>query len=42
MGADPCYIITNGQYAVTANYSGGSISVFPIKKTVHLTKLREL
>lgn len=29
-GEDPCYIITNGKYAVTANYSGGSISVFPI------------
>lgn len=29
-GEDPCYIITNGKYVVTANYSGGSISVFPI------------
>lgn len=32
MGADPCYIITDGQHAVTANYSGGSISVFPVAK----------
>lgn len=31
-GEDPCYIITNGQNVVTANYSGGSISVFPIAK----------
>ncbi len=38
MGADPCYIITNGQYAVTANYSGGSISVFPIKEDGTLDK----
>lgn len=32
MGADPCYIITNGKNVVTANYSGGNISVFPIGK----------
>ena len=31
-GEDPCYIITNGSNVVTANYSGGSISVFPIAK----------
>ena len=31
-GEDPCYIITNGNNVVTANYSGGSISVFPIAK----------
>lgn len=31
-GEDPCYIITNGKNVVTANYSGGSISVFPIAK----------
>lgn len=29
-GEDPCYIITNGRYVITANYSGGSISVLPI------------
>lgn len=29
-GEDPCYIITNGKNVITANYSGGSISVFPI------------
>ncbi|MEY8687104.1 lactonase family protein [Bacteroides sp. AN502(2024)] len=31
-GEDPCYIITNGKHVITANYSGGSISVFPIAK----------
>lgn len=31
-GEDPCYIITNGKNVMTANYSGGSISVFPIAK----------
>lgn len=30
MGADPCYLTTNGKNIVTANYSGGSITVFPI------------
>ena len=29
-GEDPCYIITNGSHVITANYSGGSVSVFPI------------
>ena len=29
-GADPCYVAENGQIAVTANYSGGSMSVFDI------------
>lgn len=32
MGADPCYLITNGKNVITANYSGGSITVFPIVK----------
>jgi 6-phosphogluconolactonase (cycloisomerase 2 family) len=31
-GADPCYIINTGKYVVTANYSGGSISTFPVAK----------
>lgn len=31
-GEDPCYLLTNGKNVVTANYSGGSISVFPIGK----------
>ena len=32
-GADPCYIMDmNGSYILTADYSGGSISVIPIKE----------
>ncbi len=33
-GADPCYINTDptGRYVITANYSGGNISVFKTKK----------
>ena len=30
-GADPCYVETRGRIALTANYTGGSMSVFPIK-----------
>jgi len=30
LGADPCYVATNGNIALTANYSGGSMSVFKI------------
>ena len=29
-GEDPCYIGTNGKMVVTANYTGGSMTVFPI------------
>lgn len=29
-GADPCNLMTNGQMVVTANYTGGDISVIPI------------
>lgn len=32
MGADPCFITGNGKNVVTTNYSGGSISVFPLGK----------
>lgn len=31
-GKAPCYIISNGKYAITANYGGGSISIFPINE----------
>lgn len=31
-GEDPCYLISNGKNVITANYSGGSVSVFPISK----------
>ncbi len=29
-GADPCYVETNGNMLLTANYSGGSMSLFPV------------
>lgn len=29
-GADPCHVSTNGQVVLTANYSGGSLTVFPL------------
>lgn len=41
-GEDPCYIITNGSNVVTANYSGGSISVFPIDKDGSLLPASEV
>ena len=31
-GGDPCYVATNGHLAVTANYSGGSMSVFNLAR----------
>lgn len=31
-GADPCYVATNGKYVLTANYSGGSMSVFRLSR----------
>jgi 6-phosphogluconolactonase (cycloisomerase 2 family) len=38
-GADPCYIIVDnaGKHVVTANYSGGSITVFDVKEDGSLT-----
>ena len=27
----PCYVITNGKRVITANYGGGSVSVFPLR-----------
>ena len=29
-GADPCYIFTDGKNVLTANYTGGDISLFPL------------
>ena len=37
-GGDPCYVATDGKIALTANYSGGTISVFPILKNGTLGK----
>lgn len=31
-GEDPCYVATNGKEVLTANYSGGTMSVFPLQK----------
>ncbi len=31
-GEDPCYVSTNGHEVITANYTGGSMSVFPLRK----------
>lgn len=31
-GTDPCYVATNGKEVLTANYGGGSMSIFPLKK----------
>ncbi|WP_373843666.1 lactonase family protein [Bacteroides heparinolyticus] len=32
LGGDPCYVATNGSKVVTANYSGGNMSVFSLRK----------
>lgn len=31
LGADPCYVAVKGGLLLTANYTGGSLSTFPIK-----------
>jgi len=41
-GADPCYIINDDKNVITANYSGGNISVFGIKEDGSLTKTKQL
>ena len=38
-GEDPCYVATNGSLALTANYSGGSMSVFRLKQCGTLAEL---
>jgi 6-phosphogluconolactonase len=37
-GADPCYIAFDktGKYALVANYTGGSVAVFPIQSDGHI------
>jgi 6-phosphogluconolactonase len=34
MGADPCHVIVDqgGRFALAANYTGGSVSVFPLRR----------
>lgn len=38
-GEDPCYVATNDALALTANYSGGSMSVFRLKQCGTLVEL---
>ncbi|WP_293299227.1 lactonase family protein [Pedobacter sp. UBA4863] len=40
-GSNPCFILTDGKNALTANYSGGSISVFGIKADGSLTSIKQ-
>ncbi len=37
-GADPCYIAfdKSGKYALVANYTGGSVAVFPVQSDGHI------
>ena len=41
-GEDPCYVATNGKIAVTANYSGGSMTVFPLRNDGGLQRMDTL
>ncbi|MEV6968374.1 lactonase family protein [Hamadaea sp. NPDC051192] len=43
-GADPCHLVVDptGQFLVTANYSGGSVSVHPIAPDGSLNSRRDL
>ncbi|ALL08265.1 6-phosphogluconolactonase [Pedobacter sp. PACM 27299] len=41
-GADPCYVIADKKNVITANYSGGSISVFGIEKDASLSAIKQL
>lgn len=41
-GADPCFIIADQKNVITANYSGGSISVFGIEKNAALSPIKQL
>jgi 6-phosphogluconolactonase len=40
-GANPCFILTDGKNVLTANYSGGSISVFGIKADGSLSPIKQ-
>ena len=37
-GADPCHIVSDGKYVITANYTGGDISVFSLDAEGKLQK----
>jgi len=40
-GEDPCYIIVYKNHVITANYSGGDITVFPVKSNGGLSPVSE-
>lgn len=42
LGADPCYVATNGREVLTANYSGGTMSIFPLQKDGTLAPVNTL
>jgi 6-phosphogluconolactonase len=41
-GADPCYLIADHQHVITANYTGGSISVYGRDQSGALTSVKQL
>lgn len=41
-GEDPCYVATDGKKVLTANYSGGSMSVFPVQHDGSLASIDTL
>lgn len=41
-GADPCFIMVDGNNVIVANYSGGSIAVFGSKADGALTEIKQL
>ncbi len=41
-GADPCFVETNGKMVLTANYTGGSMSVFSLNADGSLRQLEQL
>lgn len=41
-GADPCYIISDEKNVISANYSGGNISVFGVKNDGSLGELKQV
>ena len=40
-GEDPCFVETNGNLLLTANYSGGSVSVFPLDMKGNLSTMTQ-
>jgi 6-phosphogluconolactonase len=41
-GADPCYLIADDHHVITANYTGGSISVYGRDRSGALTQTKQL